>query len=85
MLQAEELYRMIHQQKPFVPFRVYLQNGRAVDALHKELVIVGKTYLIIGIPAPGEPEPIYDYTEIVDLVDIARIEPLPASAAPTAS
>ena len=81
MVQAEELYRRIKQEKPFVPLRVYLNDGRTCDVVHRELAIVQKSYLIIGVPAPDQRAPIYDYTEVVRLADITRIEELPASAA----
>lgn len=81
MVQAEELYRRIKQEKPFVPLRVHRKDGRFHDIVHPELVIVAEDYLIIGIPALGEQQPIYDYLEFVDYTDIDQLEPLPASAA----
>jgi hypothetical protein len=82
-MQAEELYRLL-QPRPFQPVRVHLHNGQTYDIRFRELVIVGVNYLDIGIPAPDETEPIYDYVVRVPLEDIARVERLP-SAAPSAS
>jgi hypothetical protein len=83
MIQPEELYRRLHQQ-PFQPFRVYLKDGREFDVRHQDLARVGKTYFHIGVPVPGQVDPFCDYVETVDLVDIARVETLPATPAPVA-
>jgi hypothetical protein len=72
-MQAEEIYRLL-QPRPFQPVRVYLKDGRTYDIKFRELVIVGSTFLDIGIPAPDEPEPIFDYVVTVPLGDIQRVE-----------
>jgi hypothetical protein len=78
MLQAEEIYRML-QPKPFQPVRVYLKDGQTYDIKFRELVIVGVTFLDIGIPEAGETKPIYDYVVTVPLEEIDRIERLTPS------
>jgi hypothetical protein len=75
---AEELYRTLHRQ-PFQPFRVILKDGRTYDVLHERLAVVGTTYFSIGTPvslAPDDPWPLCETIDIVDLVDIERVEPL---------
>lgn len=74
-MQAEELYRML-QPKPFQPVRVHLRDGRTYDIPDRQLAVVGVDFLDIGIPAPGETLPIYDYVVRVSLDEIARVERL---------
>jgi hypothetical protein len=83
-MQAETLYHTLHQ-KPFRPFRVHLKDGRYYDIIYQHLALVGRTYFIIGIPVPGQEDPVYDYTVRVDLTDIDRLEMLDGAVAPTAS
>jgi len=48
------------------------------------LAIVGVTWLDIGLPVLGEPQPIYDAVVTVPLEQIDRIERLPATEAAVA-
>lgn len=82
-MQCDELYGLL-QPRPFQPVRVHLKDGRAYDIRFRELAVVGETWLDIGIPAPEEPLPIYDYVVRVPLEDIARVERVTV-AAPSAS
>ncbi len=75
MITAEELYHTLHR-KPFQPLRVHIQDGRVFDILHERMAVVGVDYLDIGVPAPGVPLPICDYTEMIPLDWITRVETL---------
>jgi hypothetical protein len=75
-----ELYHKLGV-KPFQPMRVHLADGRSYDILDRQLVIVGETYLTIGIPAPRATEPIYEHIVRVDVKEIRSLEPLPMSMA----
>ena len=79
-MNPEQLYHML-QRKLFQPVRVHLKDGRFYDIPIRELAVVGVTYLNIGIQAPGARPGIVDSVEMVDLEEIARIEPL-ATIAP---
>ncbi len=74
--QAVELYRLL-QPEPFRPVRVHLRNGRTYDIPLREMVVVGTTYLSIGIQAPGEPEGICATLLRVPLQEIREVELLP--------
>ena len=56
----------------------YNTDGRTYDIRSRHLAIVGETWLDIGIPEPGETEPIADFVETVPLDQIDRVERLPA-------
>jgi hypothetical protein len=79
MLQAKELFRLIHQQ-PFQPMRIHLQDGRIFEIPHEGLVVVGSNFLDIGVLAPGDPRPGYDTIETVPLETVSRVERLTCSA-----
>ena len=41
-------------RRPFQPFRITLTDGRNYEVRHPELVMVGRSSIVIGLPAPGE-------------------------------
>jgi hypothetical protein len=50
-------------------------------------MLVFQTYAVLGIPAPDETLPIYDYTvdiplDDIDLMHITRLEPIAAAPPP---
>lgn len=73
--------RDLLKRQPFRPFRVTLTDGRSYEFRHPELALLGKSTVIIGFPAPGEDEPIYDRFKIVDLLHIMEAEPVDTSEA----
>jgi len=74
------LYNLLAAQ-PFQPVRIYLKDGRSYDIRFRQLAVVGATWLDIGLPAPGETQPICDAVVTVRLEQIDRVERLPASEA----
>lgn len=79
MVSYQDFAETLHRQ-PFQPFRVHLQDGHSLDVLHEQLAIVGKTYVHIGIPAPGEVEPIMETFETIALNEIVGLEVLQPSS-----
>ena len=63
------------QRKPFQPFRLTLTDGRAYEVRHPELAMVGRSTVAIGLPMPGDPNPVYDHLVTVSLLHIMQIEP----------
>jgi hypothetical protein len=68
---------LVLQRKPFQPFRLHLSNGRSYDIRHPEMAMITTTTLVIGIPGNDLPEAIYSGLNLVDLLHINIIEPLP--------
>lgn len=68
------------QTRPFAPFRLYVSGGDTFEIRHPELCVPGLRSVFIGMPAPNDPEPVYDRYTVVDLRHVIRLEPLPASA-----
>src|SRR5262245_26183176 len=66
------------RQRPFVPFRVHITDGAIYEIQHPDLVLVGPGYAVIGVP-PATPQPaMIERHEVVALVHVTRLEPLPA-------
>jgi hypothetical protein len=73
----EEILILI-RARPFIPFRIHLLDGRTFDVLHPELVMPGARSILVGWSA--DPAlPFFDpgRHEIVSLLAVSRLEPLP--------
>ena len=68
--------RVFLQRKPFQAFRITLTDGRSYDVTHPELLMVGRSTVVIGISAPNDPQPVYDTAVTVSILHILQIEPL---------
>ena len=68
------------KKEPFQPFRIVTTNGKTYDITEKDrpLLLVGKRTVIIGLRVP-ETDPYFDRYEVVSLVHIVRLEPIPVS------
>lgn len=68
------------RKKPFQPFRIITTGGKPYDIREKDvpLLLVGKRTVIIGLRVP-ETDPYFDRYEVVSLVHIVRLEPIPVS------
>lgn len=80
-MQEQELYDLIHRQ-PFQPLRVVMKDGRSFEARFPRLAIVGPYHLYLGIPIPGDDDPVLpisDPIECLPLIGIDRVEALSAA------
>jgi hypothetical protein len=77
-MRPDDINKVLRRQ-PFQPFRVHLSNGQAFDIRHPELAVVGRSTMFIGLPAPDLPPSTYDFFEIIALMHINRLEPLPSA------
>lgn len=71
------------RRQPFVPLLIRLSNGREYTVRHPDLVFVGRSSLNIGTPAPDLPPGVFDHYDIVSLLHVAQIAPLPTATPPT--
>jgi hypothetical protein len=77
-MQRDVLREWLRRQ-PFQPFRVYLADGRTFEIRYPRMNLLAQTFIKIGIPERGSPDPfICDYTEYARLDEITRLEPLGA-------
>lgn len=68
------------KKEPFQPFRIVTTTGKTYDITVKDrpLLLVGKRTVIIGLRVP-DTDPYFDRYEVVSLVHIVRLEPIPVS------
>ncbi len=71
-MRLEEVYQLLHPQ-PFQPVRIFVKDGRTFDIPSRDMVVVGKTYLAIGIQATNASAGIIAYSVRVPLDDILRV------------
>jgi hypothetical protein len=82
-MSAEEMRGLLRRQ-PFQPLRLALSDGRVYVVTHPRLVIVGRTFLAVGLRSPGDDEDIYDRIIMLDLDQIVQVEPLESATPPAA-
>ena len=72
-MRANEILK--HTKKePFRPFRVFVSDGATYDIRHPEMMMVGRSEVIIGLSKKADE--VYDRLAYCDPVHITRIEPL---------
>ena len=66
------------KKEPFQPFRIVTTNGKSYTITERDrpLLLVGKRTVIIGLRVP-DTDPYFDHYEVVSLVHIIRLEPIP--------
>ncbi len=66
------------KKKPFQPFRIVTTTGKSYDITERDvpMIMVGKRTVIIGFRV-AESDANFDRYEVVALVHIVRLEPLP--------
>jgi hypothetical protein len=75
-MEHDEMLRLL-RQKPFVPFRVFVSDGRVYDVLHPRMNLLADTYILIGRPVPDLKPPSGAPLEQVRFDKIVRVEMLP--------
>jgi hypothetical protein len=68
------------RRQPFQPFRLVLTTGESYEIRHRDLIMVGRRSLIIGIPSDAAPT-VYDRTIKVDNLHVVSVEELPVPSA----
>ena len=59
--------RRLHQAKPFLPFRIHIADGRAIDVTHPELLAINEPGRTIVAAHEGA-------FEIIDLLLVTTLE-----------
>ena len=80
----QDLDAELHKE-PFQPFRIVTTTGKSYDVTLRDrpMLWIGKRTVLIGMRVP-ETDPYFDRYEVVSLVHIVRLEPIP-QAHPQAS
>lgn len=79
MMAPQDLESELNKEH-FQPFRIVTTSGKTYDITEKDrpLLLVGKRTVIIGMRVP-ETDPYFDRYDVVSLVHIVRLEPIPVS------
>lgn len=77
-MRTEDIREFVNK-RPFEPFRITLTDGRTYDVVHPELAMVGRSSMVIGVPAVDKSEPVYDRAITVSLIHIMQAEPVTAA------
>ena len=64
---------------PFDPFRIEVSDGSAYEVWYPEMVMVGLSSVIVGIPPVGAVQLPYERYEMVSLRHIVKLTPLAQS------
>ena len=77
MMAPQDLESELHK-KPFLPFRIVTSTGKTCDITERDvpMILVGKRTVIIGFRV-AETDANFDRYEVVALVHIVRLEPIP--------
>ena len=72
------MLNLLHH-RPFEPFRLYLSDGVVFDVRHPELAMVGRSTVLVRVPAAGSSEPLLYRFVNCSLMHITRAEPIDES------
>ncbi len=75
MMPQEILARL----RPFSPFRITDSADRTYDIRSPDMILVGAGSITIGVPTPAN-SAIYEYTVLLSLLHVVKIEPLEVPA-----
>ena len=78
MFSADDVQTRLHQQ-PFGPLRIVTSTGQTYDIRHPELVIVGRRFLVIGLPSAESPSQAEQVTR-VSLRHVTKLQDLPSAS-----
>ena len=70
---AEELLELL-EERPFVPLRLHLADGRVREIRHPEMALVSETHVAIGVPRDEESKVALRFT-FCSIPNIVEVEP----------
>jgi hypothetical protein len=71
-MKAEELIEIL-EERPFVPIRIHMSNGRTHDVRHPKMAIVGEEVVALGVQRDDSERP---RIRLVSLPHINEVEQL---------
>jgi hypothetical protein len=70
---AEELFEFL-EERPFVPLRLHMSNGRTHDVRHPEMAIVGDDVVALGIEREDSPRPRIRLVSISHINEVEQLD-----------
>lgn len=77
-MQVEEDIRELRDAQPFVPFRICLSDGKSYEVPHRDLVMIARTVIDVGI-STNTASGIHDQIVHLPPLHIVRVENLKAA------
>ena len=74
--------RNLLNTRPFVPFRLHLSEGNAVEVRSQEVVLPGRRFAVIGLLDPDATDTAFDRWAVVWYMHVTRVEMLGAGPPP---
>lgn len=70
------------QNQPFRPFTIYMSDGSKFEVRHPEMLILGRTELVVGLSDGSEngSGPLADRMVHLSIRQITRVEPTPIAS-----
>jgi hypothetical protein len=78
-MRPDDYYQKL-RQRPFEPVLIHVSDGTVYEIRHPDLVMVGRSTILVGTPALGFLGPVFERYDTVSLLHITRLEPLTPSA-----
>jgi len=75
-MKADELIELL-EERPFLPLRFHMNNGRTHDVRHPENAIVGEGVVALAVPQHGRELP---RIRLISLTHINEVEPVPTGS-----
>ena len=75
-MKAEELIELL-EERPFVPIRLHMSNGRTHDVRHPEMAIVGEEVVALGVQRDDSERP---RIRLVSLSHVNEVEKISMNA-----
>ena len=72
-MRPEDILELV-RTRPFRPFRIRMSDGQQFEVRHPELAMVGRSQVIIGIPATEGPDGTFERTVNCALLHITTTE-----------
>ncbi len=77
-------FRTLLNRRPFIPFRLHLSDGGAVEVRTREQVFLLRHYAVIGLLDPQATDEVYDRYTTIWYMHVTRAEMLGPGAPPFA-
>jgi hypothetical protein len=73
---SPESIRSMLDRRPFLPFRIHVDEGTSCDVVRPEWCLVCRASVMIGIKRPDSPGEFFDVPVFIANRHITRLEPL---------
>src|SRR5262245_28320512 len=69
-------------EQPFIPFRVFLSDGRGIDVRSRKVVLPSRRFAIVGLPDPDATDTLFERWTVFWYLHVRGVEFLAPGAPP---